>query len=229
MEYRRGRFWGEYRQGGNPAPAPRGRLASADPFGQGHDDASGAAEVAEPVDVLVLRHPAEELGAVGAQAPDGVVDVVDGEHDAMHAQRVMRRALRLSAGRRGGEVLGKLQPAVAVWGSHHRDVAAHAVESDGAVRPRAFDMGLSFQLHAELGEERDSRVQVVDDDADVVHPLKGHVSEDKERGQVVNVLGILSVFILRTNTRRRAGFADPSATKRRLPASTPPSTTPPKY
>lgn len=64
------------------------RLASADLFGQGDDDARGAAEVAEPEDALVLRHLAEEFGAVGAQAGDGVVDVVDGEHDTMQAQRV---------------------------------------------------------------------------------------------------------------------------------------------
>jgi hypothetical protein len=54
------------------------RLASADLFGQGDDDAGGVAEVAEPEDALVLRHLAEEFGAVGAQAGDGVVDVVDG-------------------------------------------------------------------------------------------------------------------------------------------------------
>ena len=55
------------------------RLASADLFGQGDDDAGGAAEVAEPEDALVVRHLAEEFGAVGAQAGHGVVDVVDGE------------------------------------------------------------------------------------------------------------------------------------------------------
>jgi hypothetical protein len=36
-------------------PPPRGRPASADLFGQGDDDARGAAEVAEPEDALVLR------------------------------------------------------------------------------------------------------------------------------------------------------------------------------
>lgn len=57
----------------------------ADLFGQGDDDSRGAAEVAEPIAVLVLRHLAEEVGAVGAQAGDGVVDVVDGKHDTMQA------------------------------------------------------------------------------------------------------------------------------------------------
>src|SRR5438132_5946128 len=161
---------------------PARRLASADLFGQGDDDARGAAEVAEPEDALVLRNIAEEFGAVGAQAGDGVVDVVDGEHNAMEAQRVGRRVLRDGTGRRGGVVLGQLQLAVAVRGPHHRDVAPDAVESDGAVRPKAFDLPHAFQLHAELAEERDSRVQVVDDDGDVVHPLNGHVSEDKDGG-----------------------------------------------
>src|SRR5512140_1423855 len=101
--------------------------ASADLFGQGDDDARGAAEVAEPEDALVLRHLAEEFGAVGSQAGDGVVDVVDGEHDAMQARGVGRRVLRLGADGRGGVVPGQLQLAMAVRGSHHRDLAPDAV------------------------------------------------------------------------------------------------------
>ena len=45
------------------------------------------------------------------------------------------------------------------------------------VRKQAFDLRLAFQLHAELGEERDGGVQVVDDDGDVVHPLNGHARQ----------------------------------------------------
>ena len=71
---------------------------------------------------------------------------------------------------------------MAVRGAHHRDVAAHAVEADGAVREGALDLRLALQLHAELAEERDSRVQVVDDDGDVVHPQKGHVVDPREPG-----------------------------------------------
>jgi hypothetical protein len=78
-------------------------------------------------------------------------------------------------------VPGQLQLAVAVRGPHHRDLAADAVEPDGAVRPRPFDLPLAVQFHAELGEERDGGIQVVDDDGDVVHPLNGHVFEPKQR------------------------------------------------
>jgi hypothetical protein len=47
----------------------------ADLLGQCDDDVLGAAEVTEPVAVLVLRHLAEEFGAVGAQAGKDVLDV----------------------------------------------------------------------------------------------------------------------------------------------------------
>ena len=66
---------------------------------------------------------------------------------------------------------------MAVRGPHHRDLALDPVESDGAVRKQAFDLPLAFELHAELGEECDGGVQVVDDDGDVVHPLNGHVCQ----------------------------------------------------
>jgi hypothetical protein len=68
---------------------------------------------------------------------------------------------------------------VAVRGPHHRDLAPDAVQADGAVRPQALDLPLAFQLQAELGEERDGGVQVIDDDGDVVHPLHGHVCQHR--------------------------------------------------
>src|SRR6185503_11503971 len=59
-------------------------------LGQRDDDARRAPHVAESVLVLVLGHLADEFGAVGAQASDGVVDALDGEHDAPQAERVRR-------------------------------------------------------------------------------------------------------------------------------------------
>src|SRR5919198_1016645 len=69
-------------------------------LGKRDDDALRAADVAEPVHVLVLGDFAYELSAMGAQAREDVLDVVDGEHDATYAQRVYWRVLRLSADRR---------------------------------------------------------------------------------------------------------------------------------
>jgi hypothetical protein len=66
-----------------------------------------------------------------------------------------------SAEDRGGVVLRQLQLAVAVRGPHHRDVAPDAVESDGAVRPTAFDLRLAVQLHAEFCAERNCSLKVV--------------------------------------------------------------------
>ena len=83
-------------------------------------------------------------------------------------------------------VLGQLQLAVAVRGAHHRNVAPDAIKADRVVRPEAFDLALAFQFHAELGEELDSRVQVVDNDCDVVQPVNGHVSEPRDCGKPPN-------------------------------------------
>ncbi len=87
---------GQYR----PGPPGRTHGASAELLGQPDDDALRAAQKAEPVDVLVLRDLADELGTVAAQAGNDIVDVVDHEHDAAHAQRVRRRAFRLGSDRR---------------------------------------------------------------------------------------------------------------------------------
>jgi hypothetical protein len=57
-------------------------LGSAELFGERDDDAIGTAEVAEPVEILVLRHLADELGTMSPHAGYDVVDVVDSEHDA---------------------------------------------------------------------------------------------------------------------------------------------------
>ena len=63
---------------------------------------------------------------------------------------------------------------MAVRGPHHGDVGADALEPDDAVHRIPLDLGLALELHAELGEERLGGLDVLDDDEDVVHPLKGH-------------------------------------------------------
>src|SRR3954451_11930000 len=127
---------------------------SAELLGQSDDDALRAAQEAEPVDVLVLRDLADEFGTVAAQAGNNVVDVVDSEHDAPYAQRVRRRVFRLGPDRGRRVELRQLDTAVAVWAAQHGDVGTDAVEPDGAVHPRPFDLLLAFQLHTEFDEER---------------------------------------------------------------------------
>src|SRR2546427_9121102 len=55
------------------------------------DDALRTADIAEPIDVFVLLHLANELPAAGSYAGNGSVDVVDHECDMAHAQGVRRR------------------------------------------------------------------------------------------------------------------------------------------
>src|SRR6266496_415561 len=130
------------RRTGMPLPPPDG---SAEFLGQRDNDAFGAAEVAEQKDVLVPHHLADELGAMGPQAGDGVLDVVDGEHKATDAQRVRRCVLRLGADHRRLLVAHQLELAVAVRSPHHGDVDALAVESDDAVRPLSLDRHHALQ------------------------------------------------------------------------------------
>src|SRR4051794_12621637 len=113
---------------------------SAELLGQSDDDALGATHEADPVDVLVLRDLAEELGTVAAQAGDYVVDVVDREHDAAYAQRVRRRAFRPGSDRRRCVELRQLNPVVAVGGTHHGDVGTDVVEPDDTVDPGPLDL-----------------------------------------------------------------------------------------
>ncbi|MEJ2598817.1 MAG: hypothetical protein P8Z00_10820, partial [Anaerolineales bacterium] len=54
------------------------RYASSELLGQRNHDALRTANVAEPVQVLVLGDFAHELGTMGAQARQDVLDVVDG-------------------------------------------------------------------------------------------------------------------------------------------------------
>jgi hypothetical protein len=70
--------------------------------------------------------------------------------------------------------LRQLEPAVAVRRTHHCDVRSHIVEADDAVDRRSFDGRLALQLQSELDEESDGGREVVDHDADVVHPQDRH-------------------------------------------------------
>jgi hypothetical protein len=64
---------------------------------------------------------------------------------------------------------------VAVRGPQHGDVLPDVVDPDDPLHPTPLDWPLALQLHAEFDEERDHRVEVVDNDEDVVHPLDRHV------------------------------------------------------
>jgi hypothetical protein len=60
---------------------------------------------------------------------------------------------------------------------HHGDLDAHVAQSSDALCPVSFDRGSPFELQAELGEKRDSGIEGLHHDADVVHPLKRHAAD----------------------------------------------------
>ena len=60
--------------------------------------------------------------------------------------------------------------------AHHGDLDMLVAEAGDASRPFPLDRRAPFELEAELDEEIDCRVEIVDDDPDIVHPLDCHAS-----------------------------------------------------
>ncbi len=115
-----------------------------------------------------------------AEPGERLVDVVHGEHDAQVAESV-HRGVPVIGDHRRREKARELEPAVAVRRAHHGDLDALVAQSSDAPCPLSFDHGSPFELEAELAEELDRRCEVVDDDADVVHPFKRHVPNLQQR------------------------------------------------
>ena len=61
--------------------------------------------------------------------------------------------------------------------ARHGNLDALIAEPRDTPRPLPFDRELPFELEAELAKERDRGRQVLDDDADVVHPLHCHATD----------------------------------------------------
>jgi hypothetical protein len=69
----------------------------------------------------------------------------------------------------------QLESSVAVRGLQDRDLCPDAVEPHDAVHPAALDRPLALQLESEFDEELSCGREVVNHDADVLHPLESHV------------------------------------------------------
>jgi hypothetical protein len=68
----------------------------------------------------------------------------------------------------------------AVRGLQDRDLCPDAVEPHDAVHPAALDRPLALQLESEFDEELGCGREVVNHDADVLHPLDRHLLDGKE-------------------------------------------------
>src|SRR5262249_37657853 len=85
---------------------------------------------------------------------------------------------------RRSEKAGELEPAVAVRRAHHGDLDALVAESSDTSGPFTFDRGQPFELEAELAKEINRRLEVIDHDSYVVHPLERHVSNLQPQRQL---------------------------------------------
>ncbi len=100
-----------------------------------------------------------------------VIDVVDGEGDAVHPDLIGECWLRLD--RVGVDVLEELELAVAVWCLQNGDPGVVAVQADSSVGPLTADRVTADDRQAEVGEEGDRFFDVANGDADVLQ-LDGH-------------------------------------------------------
>jgi len=119
---------------------------------------------------------ADELGAIGAQASDGIVDPFD-------LNMTLRRPSAF-----GGAIAGSISASFGVqnfvsssrpWpsgGPHHDYVDLDTLEPVDAVHPRTLDRYLAFDRHTVRCEKSDSGRKVIDDNADVAQPLDCHVT-----------------------------------------------------
>jgi hypothetical protein len=158
--------------------------ASEELFSQRYDDAPWTPHVAQPVQVLVLGHFADEFSAVGAHASDSVLDAFDCKHDAPEAQRVRRCDRRFDLHQFWIAKLRQLKAPVPIWGPHHNDVDLDTFEGVDAVHPLSLYRRLTLLLQTELGKESDSPCKVLDDDAYVVQSLDRHlpsIGQEAER------------------------------------------------
>ncbi|CDX44976.1 conserved hypothetical protein [Mesorhizobium sp. SOD10] len=159
-------------------PSPRLRdtyQVSAEFLGEADQKPFRPAYVTEPIRVLIPDHFTDELGAALAEPLQCLVDVVHGEHDAEIAQGV-HRGIAVIRHDAWPEEAGQLEPAVAVRRAHHGNLDMLIAQPGDTPGPFSFDRGTTFELEAELAKEIDRRVEVVDDDSDVVHPFERHAS-----------------------------------------------------
>src|ERR1700733_2974499 len=84
--------------------------------------------------------------------------------------------------------LRQLDSSVPVWSLQHGNLGSDALEPDDAVHPIALDGRLAPQFESELNEERHGVREVIDDYAQMIHPLDCHALDgDTRRGRCTAV------------------------------------------
>jgi hypothetical protein len=124
-------------------------------LGEPDENSYGTPDVAEAVDVFVIDVFIDHRRTELAEPGEGIVDVLDSEHNAQVSQRV--HGCCAVIGRDGGGVKSReLEAAVAVGGSHHGDLDALGPHSGDAAGLFAFDWHAAFEGKAESGEKLNS-------------------------------------------------------------------------
>lgn len=150
------------------------RCSTLEFLGKHQKDSAGPAQVGELVDVLVGGHATQRVVAVFCSNCQGIVDVVDGEGDAVHADFIRQGGFGLDRVR--VDVLEEFEAPVAVRRLEHRDLGVVSVKADGGVGPFAADGVAAKDGEAKVGEEGDCCFEVANGNSDIIefdrHVLK---------------------------------------------------------
>jgi IS30 family transposase len=118
---------------------------------QSDQDFFGAADIAKPIDVLVLNHFANELRAAPAQPRERVVNVLHGEHHSQVAQSVHRGAAVV--GSHGGyEETRQLK--AAEGGRQDTQTVVHALVRHARKLPKELYRSLTWDRGKELAAHK---------------------------------------------------------------------------
>src|SRR5262245_46852845 len=193
-------------------------------LGEPDENSFGAPNVAEPIDVLILDHVADERRTASEESGKRIVDILHGEHDTQVAESVHRGATVIGDHRRREES-GQFEPAVTVWRTHHGDLDAHVVQSSDAICPVSFDWGATLELETKFGEELNGGIDVFHHDADVVYSLDRHDVSLARRWRIDTPLagGPLQPLVMRWFIRYRMHCRGPAASDRPVVAERYPS------
>lgn len=138
-------------------------------LGQSNEQSFGAADVAEPIRVLVLNHCADKLCALFAKPRERLVNVAHGEHGAQVAESV-HRGIPVIGDYGRSEKSREFESVVTIGSDHHSDLDALVAQPGDSPSPFSFDHGSPLERETKLGEKRDDLIERLYHNTDVVHP-----------------------------------------------------------
>lgn len=142
---------------------------------QTDEESIRGADVAQAVHVLIVDQVAYERRTELSEPGNSIVEVVDRKHHPQVTEGVDRRGAVIGGNGRCVK-LRELEAAMTVRRAHHRNLDALTVQPGHPASPLPFDRRPSFEGEPEFAKEGNRGIQILHDDANVVHPFDCHAT-----------------------------------------------------